>query len=272
MHLLLALPAVTITSSPILNLPMQGLVILLVGLAGGLLPLLTQWTDRRLHNALALSTGIFLGAVFLHMLPALPSAAPPFGNGLGDQAHSSDGQIFMWTFVLLGVLAVYLLESLVFRTHDHDELHRHRAVGYASMVGLSVHALTTGVGLAAISSGSSELAGPVFLAIVAHKAFESFSLMSVFQLAQFPRKRILQLLITFALFTPLGVWAGAALFSSIGATGLAIALALAAGTFLFVCLTELLPEVFHHKEDIAVKILFLIIGIGLMAGVHFLES
>ena len=120
MHLLLALPAVTITSSPILNLPMQGLVILLVGLAGGLLPLLTQWTDRRLHNALALSTGIFLGAVFLHMLPALPSAAPPFGNGLGDQAHSSDGQIFMWTFVLLGVLAVYLLESLVFRTHDHD--------------------------------------------------------------------------------------------------------------------------------------------------------
>jgi zinc transporter ZupT len=272
MQSLLALLPSAFTADLVPDLQMQGLVILVVGLAGGLLPLLTKWTDRRLHNALALSTGIFLGAVFLHMLPALPAAAPDFGGtNLGGEshAHGSDGQMFMWTFVLLGVLAVYLLESLVFRTHDHDDLHRHRAVGYASMVGLSVHALTTGVGLAAASS--SNVAGPVFLAIVAHKAFESFSLMSVFQLAQFPRKRILQLLIAFALFTPLGVWAGAALFSSIGPTGLAVAVALAAGTFLFVCLTELLPEVFHHKEDIAVKIVFLTVGIALMAGVHFLE-
>ncbi len=268
MPLLLALSLPIAVTAVIADLRMQGIAILVVGLAGGLLPLLTKWTDRRLHNALALSTGIFLGAVFLHMLPALSSAAPDFG---GHSGHGNDGQMFMWTFVLLGVLAVYLLESLVFRTHDHDDLHRHRAVGYASMVGLSVHALTTGVGLAAATTGSSQLAGPVFLAIVAHKAFESFSLMSVFHLAQFPRKRILQLLIAFAFFTPLGVWAGAALFTTIGATGLAIALALAAGTFLFVCLTELLPEVFHHKEDIAVKILFLAIGIGLMAGVHFLE-
>jgi zinc transporter ZupT len=271
MQSLLALLPAAASVDLVPDLQMQGWVILLVGLGGGLLPLLTEWTDRRLHNALALSTGIFLGAVFLHMLPALPAAAPDFGTAhASDSSHGSDGQMFMWTFVLLGVLAVYLLESLVFRTHDHDDLHRHRAVGYASMVGLSVHALTTGVGLAAASA--SHLAGPVFLAIVAHKAFESFSLMSVFHLAQFPQKRILQLLIAFAFFTPLGVWAGSVMFSSIGATGLAIAVALAAGTFLFVCLTELLPEVFHHKEDIAVKILFLTVGIGLMAGVHFLEA
>jgi zinc transporter ZupT len=280
MQLLLALPLPEMAVS---DLRVQGLVILLVGLAGGLLPLLTKWNDRKLHNALALSTGIFLGAVFLHMLPALSAAAPEFSGGTaseasaGVHAHGDHGMLFMWSFVLLGVLAVYLLESLVFRTHDHDDLHRHRAVGYASLVGLSVHALTTGVGLAAANAGgdadhAADLAGPVFLAIIAHKAFESFSLMSVFQLAKFPLRRILQLLIAFSLFTPLGVWAGTAMFSTIGPTGLAVALALAAGTFLFVCLTELLPEVFHHKEDIAVKILFLITGIALMAGVHFLES
>ena len=49
------------------------LELLLVGLGGGLLPLLVKWNDRRLHIALALSTGIFLGAVFLHMLPELPA-------------------------------------------------------------------------------------------------------------------------------------------------------------------------------------------------------
>lgn len=248
----------------------QGALILAVGLAGGLLPLLTSWDDRRLHNALALTTGIFLGAVFLHMLPALPSAAPDFG---GDHAghghgHGDHGLLFLWSFVLVGVLAVYMLESLVFRTHDHDDLHRHRAVGWASFVGLSMHALTTGIGLAA--AGTSSMAAPILIAIVAHKAFESFSLMSVFQLAQFPRRRIFALVVLFALFTPLGLWAGSALFSTLGDTGLAVAVALAAGTFLFVCLSELLPEVFHHKEDIALKLVLLVLGIGLMAGVHAL--
>ena len=47
------------------------LAILAVGLGGGLLPLLTRWSYRGLHLALAASTGVFLGAVFLHMLPAL---------------------------------------------------------------------------------------------------------------------------------------------------------------------------------------------------------
>ena len=248
-------------TAPLLeDLRLQGGVILLVGLAGGLLPLLTKWDDRRLHNALALSTGIFLGAVFLHMLPALPEAVP-------DQEH---GGMLLWSFVLVGVLGVYLLESLVFRAHDHDDLHRHRAVGYASMAGLSIHAVTTGVGLAAASM--VEVATPVFLAIIAHKAFEAFSLMSVFELAQFPRKRTLKLLTAFACFTPLGILAGTMLFSNIGDTGMGVAVALAAGTFLYVCLSELLPEVFHHKEDILLKIMLLLIGIGVMAGIHALEG
>lgn len=247
---------------------LQGGLILLVGLAGGLLPLLTKWDERKLHNALALSTGIFLGAVFLHMLPAL-SGDGGHGHGhAGGHAHAEP--MTLWMFVLVGVLAVYFLESLVFRTHDHDDLHRHRAVGYASMAGLSIHALTTGVGLAAASV--AEVAAPVFLAIIAHKAFEAFSLMSVFELARFPRKRTLTLIGLFALCTPVGLWAGSMMFDTLGDAGLTIALALAAGTFLYVCLSELLPEVFHHKEDILIKIILLVLGIGLMAGIHALEG
>lgn len=246
----------------------QGGLILLVGLAGGFLPLLTRWDERRLHNALALSTGIFLGAVFLHMLPALSSGSSDMAHSHGGHGHAD--AMTLWSFVLVGVLAVYLLESLVFRTHDHDDLHRHRAVGYASMAGLSIHALTTGVGLAAASV--AEVAAPVFLAIIAHKAFEAFSLMSVFELARFPRKRTGTLITLFALCTPVGLWAGSVLFDTLGDAGLSIALALAAGTFLFVCLSELLPEVFHHKEDILLKIVLLVLGIGLMAGIHGLEG
>ncbi|MGB0684841.1 MAG: ZIP family metal transporter [Planctomycetota bacterium] len=243
----------------------QGAVILGVGLAGGFLPMLTTWTDRRLHAALALSTGIFLGAVFLHMLPALPQAH------VGDHEGHGHGVSLLWSCVLVGVLAVYLLESLVFRTHDHDDLHRHRAVGWASFVGLSLHAFTTGLGLSAAGTAGASLALPVFVAIVAHKAFEGFSLMSVFGLAHFPKRRMATLLAVFALLTPLGVWGGSFLFPSIGEDGIAVAVALAAGTFLYVCLTELLPEVFHHREDILAKIVLLAVGIAAMGVIAAME-
>lgn len=265
------------------------MIILLVALAGGCLPLLVRWTDRLLHSALALSTGIFLGAVFLHLLPSLsdldlhPHSEPgsqrsgevevaPIGVGgaggaattSGDQAVGHEhGDMTIWFFVLIGVLAVYLIEALVFRTHDHDDLHRHRAVGYAALVGLSIHALTTGIGFAA-ASNTEGLAMPVFVSIIAHKGIEGFSLASVFLLAEFRRRRIVILMALFSLVTPLGILLGHVLTDNLGAFGIAVATALAAGTFLYVCLCELLPEVFHHREDGLVKIGLLAVGIAVM--------
>ena len=240
-------------------------VILAVALAGGCLPLLVCWTDRLLHSALALSTGIFLGAVFLHLLPALAVLELEIHGGIAPE-HSG-GHLTIWFFVLVGVVAVYLIESLVFRSHDHDDLHRHKAVGYAAFVGLSVHALTTGLAFAATAQQES-LAMPVFLSIVAHKGFESFSLTSVFLLAEFKRRRIVALIVMFALVTPLGILVGRALTAQLGPHGIAVLTALAAGTFLYVCLCELLPEVFHHREDSLAKIGLLAAGVGLIMLLH----
>jgi zinc transporter ZupT len=50
-----------------------------------------------------------------------------------------------------------------------------------------------------------------------------------------------------------------------------VAVALAAGTFLYVCLTELLPEVFHHREDILAKIVLLALGIAAMGVIAAME-
>ena len=224
--------------------------LLVVGLAGGLLPLLVKWNDRRLHIALALSTGIFLGAVFLHMLPELP-------------VFIDDADIeprLLWAVALAGVLSIYVLESLVFRTHDHDDVHRHTAVGYATLAGLSLHAFTVGISLSA-----TELSTPIMVGILFHKAFEAFSLTSVFQLAHFTQKKVATLITLFACITPLGLLLGSKILPQLSPNATAIAVALAVGTFLYVCLTELLPEVFHHKEDVVTKVILLLVGIGGMA-------
>ncbi len=226
-------------------------------LAGGGLPLLVRWTDRRLHAALALAAGIFLGAVFLHFLPELRESAE---GALSPRT--------LWAFVLAGVLAIHFAEALHFHG-DHDEHGadaHHLAVAVTALFGLSVHAFTAGMGLA-LAARTPGAMPPVFLALLVHKFFEAFSLTSVFELGRLRRGAIFAWIAGFSVVTPLGCLAGGALATRLGGVGLAVAVALAAGSFLYVSLCELLPEVFHHREDVPLRAALLTAGILSMAAV-----
>ena len=307
--------------------------ILLVGVLGGLIPLVKRWTDRGHHAALAFSTGIFLGAVFLHLLPAVEgggghtadaaevreelqaghdhaghdhaehdhaehdhaehdhSEHDHAGHDHGDEGHEghdheshdhsghdhsghSHGPVGPWLWVLVGVLGVFFIEALLIpgSTHGHGHGHghddqRHSAVGWAALVGLSVHALTAGVALAAVQE-QEDLAGVMLLAILAHKGFESFSLASVFGMTGAPRRRIVAMVVGFSLITPVGLLLGSRVTALLGPGGTSILTSLSAGTFLYVSLCELLPEVFHRRQDGPLKISLLLVGIAAMWYVH----
>ncbi|MCA9002340.1 MAG: ZIP family metal transporter [Planctomycetes bacterium] len=250
----------------------EALAIFGVALLGGAAPLLVRWNDRTLHVALSLATGLFLGAVFLHLLPGVAAmesleAGEHAGHDHGNLHH---GNALPWLFVLIGALGVYLFEALFVRTpeHTHDCDNQHKAVSLAAMAGLSVHALTAGVSYG-LAHMHPEMGEPLLLAILAHKGFESFSLTSVFQLAGFSRGKVLRWVLLFACVTPLGMFFGGMLAEGAGNATFGILQALAAGTFLYVCLGELLPEVFHHREDGPMKIALMAIGI---AGMWFLHG
>src|SRR5690349_5618847 len=72
------------------------LITLLITFAGGCLPLVREWSHRQLHAVLALATGVFLGAVFLHMLPEISA------NESGQGAISPRT---LWLLTLLATLA-----------------------------------------------------------------------------------------------------------------------------------------------------------------------
>ena len=85
----------------------------------------------------------------------------------------------------------------------------------------------------------------------------------VFRLAGFSLRLSCALLAAFALVTPLGLWAGGVVVLFVERDGIAVLTALAAGTFLFVALCDLLPEVFHHREDALLKVVLVLAGIAL---------
>src|SRR5262249_39934284 len=93
-----------------------------------------------------------------------------------------------------------------------------------------------------------------------------FSLASVLLLAELPRKSIARLLVAYALVTPVGIAIGRALMGAIQSDALVhaedVASGLAAGTFLYVAVAELLPEVFHGTADRGLKVVLILLGIA----------
>lgn len=284
----------------------QILSVFALTLLGGLLPLRFRSSHRVLHLFIAFSTGVFLGVVFLHMLPeiskqplasaqllpagevefeatqpsatqanwtqtervphsteeSIEAAAAHQGQGwtAGAEVEPHDHIFSMWFFVMLGVVGLYIIERLFFWAEEGSDQRRHLTLGWASLVGLAIHAFAAGMGLSAAGTVQG-LAGPVFISIIGHKLAESFSLTTIFLLAEFRTLSILLLLLLFSLITPAGIFIGDWVVELLPAAGVPILTALAAGTFLYVALCDLLPEVFHHREDAPAKIALLAGGI-----------
>ena len=284
----------------------DALILFAVALAGSLAPLLVRRSDRVLHGLVALATGIFLGVVFLDLLPEVGrmaaqeevvgghhaqhwpaselaraqgfqadpgSPAQPAGaleDGHAEEPAGGHGHV-LWHCVLLGVVALFVVQNVIFGSGGHphhgEDHHRHVTLGYASFVGLGIHAFTDGLGLAAAQAHAG-LAEPVFLSILSHKASEGFSLATVFLLAGFGLRRLLVLNLAFASVTPLTFLLGGWMLGDASASVVAILIALATGTFLYVAIGDLLPEVFHNRVDPLQRLALVAGGVGLSTLLH----
>lgn len=223
-----------------------------IGIIGALPPLFKKWSDRQLHLFIAFGAGVFLGAIFLHLLPdAMAEGTSKTASGM----------------VLLGFLIILLVERTLLRSHrlhcGNACAHRHEMVGITAFIGLSVHSLTAGFALG-VGITEPELALIIFIAIIAHKATAAFSLSTMFRLAEFSRKKTLSLILFFSLMTPLGALISLPFISSLSGLSLAIPTGLTAGTFLYVATLDLLPEAFHSDRERVSTFVWLILGVFVM--------
>jgi zinc and cadmium transporter len=222
-----------------LNAPFQlalySLAIVLIALcSGAIILLIRDRGHRRTEILLAFAAGVMLGTAFCQMIPEALHLGPPLSL-LG---------------IPLGALVMFFLERFVIR-HSCEELregcddHDHASLGIVAFLCLSAHTLFDGVALG--SSITAGIGGAVFVAIVAHKVPSSLALAALLVHAGTTRRATFLLLFLFALTVPLGAGLYFLLARTLAPTNFtAWVLAFSAGTFLYLALADLLPQV-HRK-------------------------
>jgi zinc and cadmium transporter len=284
------------------------LLILLFSLFGGWLPFVGRVSHGKLQLYLSAAAGVMLGAAFFHVMPdAMERSGAMFGWWM---ALAVIGLFSIERFLAPHTHEVehhcakdhkgVELEAEHHRGHHHDhgsDLSRGAKngaaapalAGWMAVLGLTIHTFTNGVGLAGQVQVDAEhqarmAAGPValilpglalFLAIVLHKPADALAISMVLSRKGASPRKITLVQFGFALMVPVGVVVFALTRGAIAAnlrgqlTG--AALAFSAGTFLFIALSDLLPEVQFHRHDRVQLFTALVAGVVLMGGIALLE-
>lgn len=243
--------------------------ILILSMAGALLPRVRTLSDRQVHLLVALSAGIFVGLLFLLLLPEAIEAC---GEG-GIEAHNA------FYAIAAGFLLIMTVE--VYIKHRHmsscscecgSDPHSHRMTSISSFIGLSIHAACDGLALAATFLAGGEIAAITTIGMCVHKFVVLFSLSSMLLVSEVPKRKSILYLLGFGLITPVAGMVFFGLLSGLsdvdGLTG--IPLAFAAGTFMYVALCDILPEAFHRKRQDLRSYVLVIVGVLIVLAITLL--
>jgi zinc and cadmium transporter len=260
-------------------------------------------THTRTQLAMSFVSGLMLGVAFYHLLPH-SLALQPEGSG----ADSSVWWLMIGLIVMLLLLRMFHFHQHDFsetghRGHDHAAAHAHAHdhhdhhdhghthghvplapaahrfswVGLA--LGLGLHTLIDGVALGAVLQGemghAAGLAGVgVFLAILLHKPLDAMSITTIMEAGGWSTRARTCANLVFALMCPLGAmlfFFGVDLLGDARHYAVAMALAFAAGTFICIALSDLLPEVHFHSHDRGKLTLVFLAGIVLAYAIGAVE-
>ena len=274
--------------------------ILLASLLGGWLPLMVRLTHTRLQVATSFVAGLMLGVGLLHLVPHA-----------WEQFHSAN-LTMVWVlvgFLAMFFVQRYLHfhhhdvpeeapetcgavgEGARHHRHDHEE--RGGALTLAdksarhlswmgAAFGLTLHTLLDGVALAASveldrhEAHTHGLLGfGTFLVIFLHKPFDALAVGTLLAVGNSSRSFRHWVNGLFALANPAGLllfYLGAERFSQASPHFLGAVLAFAAGTFLSIATSDLLPELQFHAHDRGKLSLALLGGVVISALIGRIET
>ena len=164
----------------------------------------------------------------------------------------------LW-IVLFGILLFYLIEHFIMLHPFHEPSQRMHAVGKTAALGLGFHSLIDGIVIGAGFEISQQIGLISTLAVIAHEFPEGVTSMAVLLHVKFKKSLALFYSFLVALATPVGAILTYYLINDINKEILGALLALAAGSFIYVGASDLIPET--HENYNRMNALYLVIGV-----------
>ncbi len=215
---------------------------------------------RVLYLFLSVSTGVFLGNVFLHMLPEI------FEQG--------GITIAIGLTIIGGMLTSFVLEKFIHWRHCHNkdcEQHLH-PVGTMNLVGDFLHNALDGILIAGSYLASVPLGIATTIAVTLHEIPQELSDIGVLLYSGFTKRSALLLNFLTALAAVLGAVLVMLFASSVPLLERYL-VPFAAGNFLYIAGSDLIPEL--HKErrtsHSILQFASIILGVTFMVAITFLE-
>jgi len=213
---------------------------------------------RLVPHLISFAIGALLGAALLGLLPEAVESA-----GAGNVYN-------IFSVVLLGILGFFLLEKMVLWRHchtEHCEAHtvdrNHNASGFLILVGDGIHNFVDGVLIAGAFMTDIHLGVVTSLAVAAHEIPQELGDFAILLHSGFSRKKALFFNLLSSLTTVIG--GVLAYFSLMDLQNLLpYVLSIAAASFLYVAVADLIPGLHKHVEVSATALQVTLISAGLL--------
>jgi len=182
------------------------------------------------HLLVSFSAGTMLGGAFLHILP---------------EAMGEGSELTPFILVIVGIMLFFIIEKFLHWRHCHEEKCEVHAVAYLNLVGDAVHNFMDGITIAIAFIVSIPVGIATTIAILTHEIPQEIGDFGLLIHSGFTRKKALMYNLLSALAALIGAvltYAFATYTQNIGIWLMPIA----AGGFIYMAGTDLMPEL--HKE------------------------
>jgi len=186
------------------------------------------------------SAGALIGGAFFHLLPE------------AIDINKDPAKVFAYS--LTGFCLFFLIERILRWHHCHKfDCDTHRHLGFLNLIGDGVHNFLDGIIIISAFSVNAALGIPITVSIILHEVPQELSDYGVLLHSGFTKTRALFYNFMAAAIAIIGVIAGYLLLDSIQNINQYL-IPFAAGNFIYIGASDLIPEI--HQERNAVKSLF----------------
>lgn len=225
----------------------------MIGLTGGLLLLRSSKLAHRLSfGIVAFAIGALLASAFLDFLP--------------EALETGDSEV-VFVGVLAGILVFFLIEKFLIWHHHHTygEKEHHHPFNALVLIGDSIHNFIDGVILAAAFVVSPQIGVPAFIAIIMHEIPQEISDFGLLIRGGMRKSKVIMFNVISAAFSVLGAVIAYFFLTQIEGL-LAPILAFAAGAFIYIASSDLIPETKRTvaMSRSALQIVLVVLGIAVV--------